>query len=165
MELEEFCRRAHAPLVAAFAHRFGDRWLAEELAQEALVRACQSWRRVRGLESPIGWAYRVGVNLGTSHFRRRLVEQRVRALRGSVDEAVVGPDPTDWVVVHAALRSLTPQQRDAVVLRYFLDLSSEQTAAVLHTTAGAVRGLTHRALGALRAVLDVNDLEEASDAV
>lgn len=70
-ELEKFCGQAYPELVAALTHQFGDRWLAEELAQEALVRACGRWDRVAGLASPVGWTFRVGVNLRRSRLRRR----------------------------------------------------------------------------------------------
>lgn len=50
-ELERFCADAYPKLVGALAHHFGDRWLAEELAQEALVRVCDHWDRVRKLSS------------------------------------------------------------------------------------------------------------------
>ncbi|WP_052668323.1 sigma factor [Nitriliruptor alkaliphilus] len=50
-----FCVEAHPRLVAALGHVVGDHAVAEELAQEALVRAHQRWRRVSQLESPLGW--------------------------------------------------------------------------------------------------------------
>lgn len=81
-ELERFCAEAHATLVGALTHQFGDRWLAEELAQEALVRVCDHWGRVRGLASPVGWAFRVGTNLGRSRLRRRAAERRARQRHG-----------------------------------------------------------------------------------
>jgi len=67
--------------------------------------------------------------------------------------------------VHAALQSLTAPQREAVILRYLLDLSVEQTAELLGKRPGSVRALTHRALARLRPVLDVTDevTEEADD--
>jgi DNA-directed RNA polymerase specialized sigma24 family protein len=57
-DLERFCADAYPRLVAAFTHQFGEQWLAEDVAQEALVRACD-WSTVRGLESPHGWTFRV----------------------------------------------------------------------------------------------------------
>jgi RNA polymerase sigma factor (sigma-70 family) len=162
--LERFCADAHPPLVAALAHHCGDRWLAEECAQEALLRACARWAHVRELDSPVGWTFRVGANLANSHFRRRRAERRARQRIGPVPQ-VAEADPTTAMAVRQAMAGLTTRQREAIVLRYFLGLSADQTAHVLGLTPGAVRALTHRGVGALRTVLDLDDQEEvASDA-
>ena len=58
----------------------GDRGLAEELAQEALIRLCQHWPRVRRMERPGGWLTRVAMNLARSSWRRRAAEHQRRAL-------------------------------------------------------------------------------------
>ncbi len=54
----------------------------------------------------------------------------------------------------AALRSLPPRQREAVVLRYFLDLSEEQVASSMRISRGAVKSHTARAKAALRSALE-----------
>lgn len=153
-EQEEFCRAAWPTLVAALSHYCGDVHVAEELVQEALTRACQNWRRVGSLESPEGWTYRVAVNLANSAWRRTRAERRAYRRHGLAPGHHVEASTPDRVAVRGALASLTEPQREAVVLRYYLDLSAEQAAHVLGTTPGAVRGLTHRALRHLRAVLD-----------
>ena len=56
--------------------------------------------------------------------------------------------------VLAAVRHLPARQREALVLRYYLDLSEAQTAEVMGVSAGAVKSHTARALAALRRVLD-----------
>ena len=165
--LERFCAQAYPQLVAALTHHCGDVHLAEEFAQEALVVACRRWSTVQAYDAPVGWCYRVGVNLANSWYRRRRVERRVRERADREAPASYrDPDSADAVAVRQALRSLTDAQREAIILRYFLDLSVEQTAAVLGASPGAVRGLTHRAVKALRDVLDVdadNDAREATD--
>lgn len=164
-EVERFCAEAYPELVAALTHHCGDVYLAEELAQEALVRACQRWEHVKQLESPVGWCYRVGVNAANSWFRRRRIERRATRRLAVVSDAVVEPaGGADAVMVRRALGRLTGPQREAIICRYFLDLSAEQTASVLGSTAGAVRALTHRAIQTLRDVLDVDEEREARDA-
>jgi len=164
-ELARFCAEAHPQLVAALAHQFGDRWLAEELAQEALIRACDRWDRVSALASPIGWTFRVGVNLGSSWFRRRGAEQRARRRHGAAPDTSPDTDVVDRILVERALAELTAAQRQVVVLRYFLGLSAEEAAEATGSTAGAVRGLTFRAIRVLRDHLDVTQNEqEAADA-
>lgn len=159
---ERFCVEAHPRLVMALAHQVGDVWLAEELAQEALIRAGLRWARVGRLNAPIGWAFRVGANLGTSQLRRRLAERRALQRLGG-DRPPEPVDSADILSVRAALASLTHQQREAVVLRYYLGMSADESAEVLGTRPDAVRALTHRAVVRLRSVLDIQ-MEEATDA-
>lgn len=164
-DLERFCADAYPKLVAALTHQFGNRWLAEELAQDALVRVCDHWARVSGLDSPIGWVFRAGVNLGNSRFRRRAAERRARQRHGA--DAVVheDADSADRLAVAEALQQLTDRQREAVVLRYYLGLDPAEIADLTGSTAGAVRGLTHRAITTLRHHFDVTlHTEEAPDA-
>lgn len=151
-EMEAFCAATFPKLVGALSLHTGDRDLAEELAQEALLRACRRWSKVRQLESPGGWAYRVGVNLASNHFRRLRSARRARSRlhRSGHTEASAAGDVVDSMVVRQALQELTEPQRQAVVLRYYLDLSVRQTADVIGSSPGAVRGLTHRAIKVLR---------------
>ena len=65
-ELTELCRHEHARLVGLLALYVGDRAIAEELAQEALVRLHQHWPRVRSLASPHAWVSTVALNLARS---------------------------------------------------------------------------------------------------
>ncbi|MGH3440573.1 MAG: sigma-70 family RNA polymerase sigma factor [Nitriliruptorales bacterium] len=153
--LERFCADAFPQLVGLLAHECGDVHLAEEFAQEALTRACERWEQVSAMDAPVGWCFRVGANLSRSWFRRRAVARRARTHAHDV-EARPDVDVASQIVVRDALRRLTSAQRDAVLLRYALDLSVEQTAALLGTTEGAVRGLTHRALRALREELSAD---------
>lgn len=161
--LEAFCLDAHPKLVAALAHHTGNRWLAEELAQEALIRACERWdREVSNLQSPIGWTFRVGVNLSRSYFRRRAAERRANAR--SVEGSPHVVDHDDALTVRAALADLPARQREVVLLRFFLGLSSAEAGAVLGMSPGAVRVLTHRAVEALRGVLDLTPEDVITDA-
>jgi len=154
---ERFCAAAWPRLVAAVSHHCGDVHVAEELVQEALVRACRKWPYVSSLASPEGWTYRVAVNLSTSAWRSRRAEQRARQRHGP-PRAHDQPAPVeDQLLVRDALRRLTPKQRDAVILRYLLDLSVEQAAEAMGMTPGALRATTHRANGRLRELLTDGD--------
>lgn len=168
IEQEQFCAEVYPRLVAGLAHYCGNLYLAEEFAQSALLKACRDWQRVREARSPVGWCYRVGVNAANSWFRGVAAERRARARLGPPSEVHLDPDPADRMAVHAALSTLTSQQREAVLLRYFLDLSVQETADVLGATPGAVRARTHRAVQALRDQLGLayeSRLEEEVDDV
>lgn len=151
-ELDTFCAIEYPRLVRALDLYTGDRAIAEDLAQEALVRACQRWRRVRTLQSPGGWTYRVAVNLANSHLRRRRAE--VRANRRSIDGGSAQTESlhqaADRLAVREALAALTPPQREVIVLRYYLGRSANEAAELMGMPASTVRSHTKRALDALR---------------
>ena len=126
----------------------GDRELAADLTQEALLRTYLAWRRVRSADSA-AYARRTVVNLTIDRWRRREAT------------AVETPDRTDPYDGHGRvddhdqvvrmLESLPPQQRRVIVLRYYNDLSEADTAACLGIGVGAVKSAASRGLAALRA--------------
>lgn len=77
-EFSAFCEEEHPRLVGALSLYCGDRAVAQELAQDALVRACRDWRKVRQLGAPGAWVHRVAINLANSYFRRRAAEARAK---------------------------------------------------------------------------------------
>ncbi len=164
-DLVVFCDREYPRLVGALDLYIGDLLVAEELAQEALVRASQRWSRVSQLDSPGGWTYRVALNLANSWFRRRAAERRARSRIMDHPAVHHDPDGADRAAVRAAVAALPEQQRTALVLRYYLDLSAGEVADRLGTTPGAVRASTKRAVAALREQLgpDAPDLQEDDD--
>jgi RNA polymerase sigma-70 factor (sigma-E family) len=158
--LDDFCRREHPRLVGALTLHCGDAHVAAELAQEALARACDRWEQVRGMDAPGAWVHRVALNLASSWFRRRAAERRAaaRVAAGQVED--LGPDRADVLAVRAALAGLPPRQRTALVLRYYSDLSVEQTAGAMGCAPGTVKSLTSQALAALRERAGLTHLEE-----
>lgn len=148
-EMAAFCRRAFPELVGALSHHFGDPGLAQELAQEALIRACDRWPRVRQLDSPTGWAFHVGVNLGRSRLRRGVAERRALARRGP-DASPDLSQLDESIAVRQAVGSLPVGQRAVIVSRFYLGLSTSETAEALGLSAGAVRTRTARGLATLR---------------
>lgn len=151
-----FCAEVRGPLVGALTVWCGDRWLAEELAQEALARAFQRWSVI---EQPIPWTYAVAFNLGRSTFRRRAAERRARdrSRQMAVDTAAE-PDTATAVAVRAAVAALAPRQREVVACRFYAQMDVAETARVMRCAQGTVKALTSQAIGALRrAGLDVDD--------
>ena len=129
----------------------GDGHLAEELAQEALTRACRDWHKVRDLERPGAWLHRVAVNLAMSSHRRRSAEQRsLRRAQALVPVSVHEADHATAEVVRRALKSLPVELRAVIVLRFYADFSVNCTAAVLGIPEGTVKTRTRSALAALR---------------
>ncbi len=150
-ELAAFCRSHHGRLVAVLTVHCGDPLVAQELAQEALIRACGRWSQVRRMRAPGAWLYRVGVNLASSAYRRRKAEDRAYRRHGAPPDAVSDPDVADRLAVRAALQRLPRAQRTVLALRFSAELTVAETAEVMGTTQGAVKAHTHRAMTTLRA--------------
>lgn len=150
-QLGDFCRATWPRLVGALGLYVGDRDVAEELAQETLVRVCERWKEVRVMTSAEGWTFRVGFNLANSHFRRRAAERRARTrLESRTELVVVEPDSADAIALRRAVAALPDAQRRAVVLRYFADLSVDETATAMACPANTVKTHTRRAIHTLR---------------
>jgi RNA polymerase sigma factor (sigma-70 family) len=137
----------------------GERHLAEDLAQEAFVRIAG---RLRSVDPDAFAAYyrRTLVNLVRSHYRHASVRRRyaerieadARNVRDAAEQASA-PDPHDdhlW----RALTALPSGQREAIVCRYYLDMSEQQTADTLGVRLGTVKSATSRGLQALRVALE-----------
>lgn len=159
-----FCRREHQRLLASMTLYTGDGDLAAELAQEALARAYRDWARVAEMAEPGAWTHRVAVNLANSHFRRRRYERaaRLRAEARTPTSATLPENGFD-AVLRRALLDLPPRQREAVVLRYLLDLSVDTAAGRMGCAAGTVRALTAQALSRLRTDPVLAHLQEDGD--
>ncbi len=74
-----FCADVQRRLLGSMVLYCGDRMLAEEITQEALVRALERWSRVSRMASPEAWVYKTALNLARSTFHRRLLERRANA--------------------------------------------------------------------------------------
>lgn len=144
-----FFVRQHGRLVGALHLYTGDRHLAYELAQEALARACRDWEKVARMDAPQAWVYRVAMNLASSHFRRRRAERRAQG-RMALERPPPDSDVAVRVAVREAIAELTSRQRQAVVLRYYGDLSVAETGKAMGCRPGTVRALTAQGLDGLR---------------
>jgi RNA polymerase sigma factor (sigma-70 family) len=148
-DLNEFCEAEWPRLVGALSLYTGDADLAQDLAQEAIVRVCRHWRRVRQMEAPGAWLHRVARNLAHSHYRRLGSAARARRRSQTADEHSAPPDES--VVLRALVSSLPERERDAIVLRFYVGCSVRETAGALGVPEGTVKTLTHRAVARLRA--------------
>lgn len=149
---EHFATAQHPRLVGALTLLVGDRGVAEELAQDALVRAYERWDRVQAMAAPGPWIHRVAVNGGLSWLRRRSAERRALRRSGVADADTT--DRAESLAVRSAVSHLPRRQREAVVYRYYLGYSTADTAELMGISEGSVKSAVTRAFTALRAVLD-----------
>jgi RNA polymerase sigma-70 factor (sigma-E family) len=127
----------------------GDWHLAEDLAQETLLRMYAVWRRVAQIGAPDAYARRTLINAYRSTLRR---PSRREYLTDVIPEqaAAQSGSPEERDVLLRALAELGQSQRAIVVLRYWEDLSVIEVAEVLGLSQGTVKSQASRALATLR---------------
>jgi len=129
---------------------------AEDVLQEALVKLYLSWGSVREDGREEAFARRIIVNADLDQRRRPWHRRRSPLPVEHFDRAArSGPSVEERSDVVAALRRLPEMQRRTVVLRYWLGLSVEETAAELGIREGTVKSHASRGLAALRSLLAV----------
>lgn len=148
---ESFAVREYPRLVGALTLLVGDHAVAEELAQDALVRTYERWEQVRTMSAPGPWLHRVAVNTGVSWLRRRQAERH--ALRRSGSRDTMPALDTDALAVRNAVARLPRRQRQAVVYRYYLGYSTNETAELMGIGTGSVKSAVTRAFTTLRGEL------------
>jgi RNA polymerase sigma-70 factor (sigma-E family) len=129
---------------------------AEEVVQDSFIAMHGAWRRLRDTEKALSYLRQSVVNRSRSVLRHRMV----------VDKNAPKPAPDmpsaeqgaisllERSAVIAALRTLPPRQREALVLKYYGDLSEAQIATAMGISRGAVKSHTARGVAALRVVLE-----------
>jgi RNA polymerase sigma-70 factor (ECF subfamily) len=135
-ELYRYCR-----------HLTRSPWDAEDLAQDALTRAFVTLGQLGDApDNPRAWLFRVASNLWIDRVRRHRREE-------ALPSEAAGPSAGDPIVAREAagtlLGQLSPQERAAIVLKDVFELSLEEVAEVLSTTAGSVKAALHRGRGKL----------------
>ena len=145
---DAFFEANYREVVGLAATLCGRRHVAEELAQEAFVRAYRRWDRIGGFDRPDAWVRRVVVNLAVSSLRRAWAEARalVRLSQRRSDVAeLAATDHEFW----CAVRALPRRQAQCLALRYYEDRSVEEIADVLAIDAATVRVHLHHGRRAL----------------
>lgn len=151
-DYDEFYRRELQPMVALAAAITGSTVAAEDLAQEAMVRAYRSWDKISTYDKPGAWVRRVTVNLALSTRKRAGAELRAR-LRVSKPPQLQ-PHHSDHDHVWAAVAQLPGQQRAAVALYYLEDRSVSDIAEVLECSESTARVHLHRGRTTLARLLE-----------
>jgi RNA polymerase sigma factor (sigma-70 family) len=137
---------------------------AEDVTQEAMARA---WRARRSLRNPDvfeAWMDRILVNACREHQRRRGRLREVDlASEPDLDSRFAVADRSDAFLardsIYRAMADLTVEQRAAVALRYWRDLSLEEIAVRLDWPLGTVKSRLHHALAAIKVRLEQDEIE------
>jgi RNA polymerase sigma-70 factor (sigma-E family) len=129
---------------------------AEEVVQDAFVAMHDGWRRLKDTDKALAYLRQAVMNKSRSVLRHRVViEKNLQDAPPDMPSAEHGAFVLlERSAVIAALRDLPARQREAIVLRYYLDLSEAEIAAAMRITRGAVKSHTARGMAALRSALE-----------
>lgn len=145
-------------IYAYVQRKTGDRQLAEDLTSETFTKALANISKFQVTGQPFAaWLYRIASNLVTDYYRSRKV---IEPHNDELQIASSGPTPEDAALllddqqaVSRAIRSLSPDQQDVVLMRFSGGLKLKEIAKAVGKTEGAVKALMFRALGSLKGKL------------
>jgi RNA polymerase sigma-70 factor, ECF subfamily len=159
LDFAEFYAASFGPLTAQLHAFVGDHAEAQDLVQEAFCRAYARWHTVARFDDPTSWVRRVAWNLAVSRWRR--AKRLIRWQRDLVQPDLDGPGGIDPDLVRA-LRKLSTQQRQAVVLHYLAGFSVREIAEFAGVAEGTVKSWLSRGRAALHDQLDLDEGEVAN---
>ncbi|MEU9337511.1 SigE family RNA polymerase sigma factor [Streptomyces sp. NPDC048290] len=144
--------RSTALLRCAVLLTGGDRHAAEDLLQNALIKAAGRWQRI---DEPEAYVRQILYRQQISRWRLKWPRRELTVAEPPDEHDTHGDDAVTAaelrLLIRDALARLTPRQRTVLVLRYFEDLPEAEVARVLGCSVGTVRSTTHRSLERLRA--------------
>lgn len=153
--LDELYAASYRRLVAQLYAVTGSRQEAEDVVQEAFMRAMSRWSDVRTYDNPEAWLRTVALNLARSRFRRA-----VRGVAALVKHGVPHEEPElspDHVALMTAMRGLPEAQREALVLHHFVGMSVDEVAASVGAPSGTIKARLSRGRTALAGRLGVEE--------
>lgn len=139
----------------------GDTGRSEEVVQDAFVRLHSRFGGLQRVDNAPAYLRSAVLNGARSQLRRQAVRDRhaeratAREVSPSAEAGALSRGEHDRVL--AALRHLPDRQREALVLRYYLDLSEAEMAAAMGISTGSVKTHLHRGLDALGNLLEEDD--------
>ena len=141
----------HSRSVFRLAYRMtGNSHDAEEVVQEAFLRAYQKLEKFAGEANFGTWVYRIAANYAIDRIRQQNSEKARRQTPSSLGEDALEVDPLSTIQDPA----LTPAERTAVVMRHWEGCAIEEIAAVLNSNSNATKNTVFRAVAKLRKALE-----------
>lgn len=159
---EDFARSQQLRLRRAAFVLSGDWHLAEDLTQTCLAKVFAAWGRVGRMEAPDSYAQRVLYRTFIDETRRSRWREWLGSCAEVPEQSLPEADPALKMTLVQALNQLPTGRRAVLVLRFWEDLSVEQTAEVLGCSTGTVKSQTARGLSSLRRLLGEASLKETS---
>jgi RNA polymerase sigma-70 factor (sigma-E family) len=149
--------QAHALGLTRLAHiMLGDRAAAEDVVQEAFCGLYRRWSKLADPARALPYVRSSVLNGCRTVLRRRPVHETASQQSWAAQAEAFAPSAETSVLsgedareVMQAVRALPDRQREALVLRFYLDLSDAEIATAMGISPGSVRSNVHRALAAL----------------
>jgi RNA polymerase sigma-70 factor (sigma-E family) len=159
--VKELYAEHYRSLVRLAAMLVRDTPTAEEVVQDAFVAMHAGWHRLEDTEKALAYLRQAVVNKSRSVLRHRVVvEKNLQSAPPDMPSAEHGAFALlERSAVIKALRNLPERQREAIVLRYYADLSEADIAATMGISRGAVKSHTARGMASLRSALEEDDEE------
>lgn len=125
----------------------GNRQDAEDIWQSTVLKA---WRGIGGLRQPVfkTWITRILLNEAKQHLRKR--GKTPIPLEQLPEDGIRDKDVTTKLLVHNCLQKLSPEHRQAVILRFWLDLTLEQIAEAMHVPLSTAKTRLYQGLANLK---------------
>lgn len=151
---EEIVRRYKKPIINMIYKITGNKEDAEDLAQEVFIRVYNARETYKPKSKFSTWIFKITYNICIDHLRKfkKIDEKEIKSSGFSIEQIPDSNLPDNEVyknelktIVRNAVDSLTPQQKTAVILSKFEDLSNEEIAKILGCSIQAVKSLIHRA--------------------
>jgi RNA polymerase sigma-70 factor (ECF subfamily) len=160
---EQLFDRHAQSLFGFLVYRTGDRALAEDIVADTFERALRKRARFdAGKGSEKNWLYAIALNILRDRHRRAIAEQKALERLGdlTMEPPSFEGEVADRDLIGRALTMLSPEEREAVALRYGGGLTLKETAAATGQSMTTVEGRIYRSLRKLRAELDVASPQE-----
>lgn len=151
LTLDDVYATSYRRLVAQLHAVTGNRQEAEDVVQEAFIRAMPRWNDIRTYDSPEAWLRTVALNLARSRWRRTIRGAAALVKHGApTQEPELSPD---HVALMDAMKTLPQAQREALVLHHFCGMSVDEVAQSVGAPSGTIKARLSRGRAALAGVL------------
>jgi RNA polymerase sigma-70 factor, ECF subfamily len=156
----------HKDLFQFLIYLVKDRETAEDLSQEVYIRVLKAYGGFEGKSSEKTWLFSIARNAAIDHFRKQRSwkqrvfsnfdweTQQIKDPQELPEELTIQNENLQWI--YKALDKCTMAQRSVIILRYLQSLSISETANVLNWTESKVKTTQHRALKAIKKIMEEN---------
>ena len=142
----------HGPFILRYLNRLVGSQYAEDVFQDSFVQALSHIDKLRDLNSPRAWLFRIAHNLAMNVMRKKKMVTDIamdNLIHSSPQE-----DPRLAYMRHA-ISELPDKHHETVMLRWYDGLSYEEIAQVLDVPVGTIRSRLHHSVGKLRMLMNV----------
>ncbi|MCP3738685.1 RNA polymerase sigma factor SigX [Rossellomorea sp. BNER] len=170
---EELYEKYHHDVFQFLLYMVRDREQAEDLVQEVYIRVMKSYQNFQGKSSEKTWLFSIAKNVAIDYFRKqkgwknKILEKFDWNRQQIKDEAVlpeeVAEQKEEVRVLYECLEHCTTDQRLVIVMRYIQDLSISEASSILGWTESKVKTTQHRAVKALRDMMNEKIRKEESE--